>query len=124
MEAFPLPGIRLAETSTEEMRHGGISSEGVCGRSLLYQHVRERTSARGKDTSSILHLISTYDRLEIDDIIIYAAPLWRSDHPGLDFQYVVYEELRKEENSRPNREAAKLDLTTLGTCTGRPNFKI
>ena len=54
--------------------------------SFLYQHVLEPTRARGKDDPSIIDLILTNEEMQISNLD-YNAPLGKSDHSVLLFNY-------------------------------------
>ena len=57
-----------------------------CQDSFLFQHVQEFTRKRGLNEPSLLDLVFTKNELEID-IIKYDAPIAKSDHAVLIFDY-------------------------------------
>ena len=57
--------------------------------SYLFQHVTEPTRLRGTDNPSLLDLVLTNEELMISEIR-YLAPIGKSDHSVLSFQYQCY----------------------------------
>ena len=57
--------------------------------SFLYQHILEPTRRRGNDNPSTLDLVLTDEATQVSDII-YDAPLGKSDHSTLVFEFNCY----------------------------------
>lgn len=77
---------------------------------FLNPYVMEDMKARWEDTPSMLDLIFTYNDMEIENIR-YDAPLERTDHTVLEFEYVVGEEISK------NWEETEPQDTSMWLCT-------
>ena len=65
---------------------------------LLYQHVTANTRKRGPDEPSLLDLVFTRQKEDIESII-YNPPLGKSDHVLLEYDFIVaYEIIHENEN--------------------------
>ena len=61
---------------------------------FLFQHVEEPTRARGNDDPSLIDLILTNEELQVSDVI-HHAPLGKSDHSVITFNYHCYLDFSK-----------------------------
>ena len=68
---------------------------------FLHQHVIEATRARGSDTPSILDLIITQSKLDVENML-YRPPLGKSDHCVLSMDFVIEDDI--PEGSNPGKE--------------------
>ena len=61
---------------------------------FLFQHVEEPTRIRGNDNPSLIDLILTNEELQVSDVI-HHAPLGKSDHAVITFNYHCYLDFSK-----------------------------
>jgi hypothetical protein len=66
---------------------------------FLYQHVKNPTHSRRNQTENILDLVITNEEGMVDDIQ-YEAPLGKSDHLVLKFDFLCYKEILSPKTSK------------------------
>ena len=81
-----------SETSEEERFLDQLKN------AFFFQHVNEPTRRRGSDKPSLLDLILTNEAMSISDLT-YEAPLGKSDHCTLLFNFHCYAEERQPSES-------------------------
>ena len=99
MGDFNVPDLAMPADSSITFKH---QLQDLISNVPLYNHITMSTRYRDQQHPSVLDLVMTNEELMVEEIA-YCAPLGKSDHVSLEFDYVCYAKRPMDDTPAPKR---------------------